>query len=67
LRYDPTERASFPPELNLPAEVPLLDVVVVDVASGQIQEVGARVPSDVNPVSWTPDGRALLTYRYSMR
>jgi Tol biopolymer transport system component len=64
LQYDPRQRATFEPSLNLPPDLPLLKVIVVDVAAGAVTEVGPRVPSDINPVSWTPDGSALLVYRY---
>jgi hypothetical protein len=43
---------------------PLLKVVVVDLASGVVSEVGPRVASDYNPVSWMPDGSALLINRF---
>jgi hypothetical protein len=64
LQYDPSERAVFSPDLNLPADLPLLKVIVVDLATGAVTQVGPRVPSDINPVSWMPDGSALLVYRY---
>jgi Tol biopolymer transport system component len=64
LVYDPSERAHMDLRLRLPGSLPLLKVFVVDLASGTVSEVGPRVPSDVNPVSWTPDGSALLVYRY---
>jgi Tol biopolymer transport system component len=64
LVYDPTERAAFDLSLHLPGSLPLLKVVVVDLASGTVSEVGPRVASDANPVSWTSDGSALLVYRY---
>ncbi|HEY3164313.1 MAG TPA: hypothetical protein VGJ71_08125, partial [Candidatus Limnocylindrales bacterium] len=64
LQYDPSQRATFEASLNLPADLPLLKVIVVDVGSGAVREVGPRVPSDINPVSWMPDGSALLVYRY---
>lgn len=67
LRYDASERARMPGELKLPVDLPLLEVIVVDVVSGAVTDVGVRVPSDVNPVSWTPDGQALLIYRYDVR
>jgi dipeptidyl aminopeptidase/acylaminoacyl peptidase len=64
LQYDPSERARFDLGMRLPPDLPLLKVVVVDVTSGLATDVGPRVPSDINPVSWTPDGSALLVYRY---
>jgi hypothetical protein len=36
----------------------------VDLATGEITLVGPRVAADVNPVSWTSDGSALLINRY---
>jgi Tol biopolymer transport system component len=64
LRYDPTESASFEPRPGRPADLPLLEVVVVDLATGDVTTVGPRVAADFNPVSWTPDGSALLINRY---
>ena len=64
LQYDPSERARMEPSLKLPADLPLLKVIVVDTTSGRVTDVGMRVASDVNPVSWTPDGLALLINRY---
>jgi WD40 repeat protein len=64
LQYDPSQRATFEPSLKLPSDLPLLKVIVVDVATGAVTEVGPRVPSDINPVSWMPDGTALMVYRY---
>ena len=64
LEYDPSERARFDLAMRLPGDLPLLKVVVVDVSTGAVTHVGPRVPSDINPVSWTPDGAALLVYRY---
>ncbi len=65
LRYDPAERALFNyPRHDRPTDLPLLDVVVVDLVTGDITTIGPRVASDGNPVSWTPDGSALLINRY---
>ena len=64
LQYDPSKRATFESSLDLPRDLPLLKVIVVDVATGAVTDVGPRVPSDINPVSWMPDGSALLVYRY---
>ena len=64
LRYDPTERASFDYRRGRPADLPLLEVVVVDLATGKVTKVGPRVAADFNPVSWTPNGSALLINRY---
>ena len=63
LQYDPSERAVFDPAVQ-PADLPLLKVVVVDPATGATTTVGPRVASFYNPVSWTPDGTALLINRY---
>jgi len=64
LRYDPTERASFDPRPGRLVDLPLLEVVVVDLATGEVTTVGPRVAADFNPVSWIPDGSALLINRY---
>jgi Tol biopolymer transport system component len=64
LEYDPSERALIPAELGRGTNYPLLRVLVVDVASGELTNTGQRVPSDVNPASWTADGTGLLIYRY---
>ena len=61
LRKDPTERAILD---NRAGDLPLLDVVVVDLTTGKVVVVGPRVVTDSNPVSWTPDGSALLINRY---
>jgi dipeptidyl aminopeptidase/acylaminoacyl peptidase len=64
LRYDPSERAFFDRRPGRPSDLPLLEVVVVDLATGNVTTVGPRVAADFNPVSWTPDGSALLINRY---
>ena len=64
LRYDPSRRATLPSGLGLPTDLPLLDVVVVDLVTGQVTDVGQQVVSDWNPVSWTPDGTGLLIDRH---
>ena len=64
LRYDPSERANLDPALAQPSDPPLLEVVVVDLATGAVKDVGPRVATYDNPVSWTPDGQALLVNRY---
>jgi hypothetical protein len=64
LRFDP---ASFVPISDLPGrplDMPTLEVVVVDLATGEVTTVGPRVAADYNPVSWMPDGSALLINRY---
>jgi Tol biopolymer transport system component len=64
LRYDSSGRATFDPQPGRQTDLPLLQVVVVDLATGEVATVGPRVASDVNPVSWTPDGSGLLVDRY---
>jgi Tol biopolymer transport system component len=64
LRYDGSSRATFDPVRGRPADLPLLDVVVVDLTTGTVTTVGPRVAADFNPVSWTPDSSALLIDRY---
>jgi Tol biopolymer transport system component len=64
LRYDPDERASFKRRALRPRHPPLMQVVVVKLSTGHVRTVGPRVASDVNPVSWTRDGSALLIDRY---
>jgi hypothetical protein len=51
-------------ELGHGVDNALLRVLVVDVATGNVSNVGMRVSSDLNPVSWTADGSALLINRY---
>jgi hypothetical protein len=41
-----------------------MEVVAVDIASGEVTDLGVQVASFYNPVSWTPDGTALLVTRY---
>lgn len=64
LRYDPSVRATFDVQSGRPVDLPLLDVVVVDLTTGTVTAVGPRVAADFNPVSWTPDSSALLIDRY---
>ncbi len=64
LQYDASRRALFDPAIRRPSDLPLLQVVVVDVATGDATTVGPRVASFFNPVSWTPDGTALLIDRF---
>ncbi len=64
IRYDPSERANLDPALGQPSDLPLLEVIVIDVATGTVNDVGPRVVTFDNPVSWTPDGQALLINRY---
>jgi dipeptidyl aminopeptidase/acylaminoacyl peptidase len=70
LAYNPGRRASFEPKLGLPTDLPLMDVYVIDIPTGEASYVGQagasglQVASDFNPVSWTPDGTALLIDRY---
>ncbi|MFN8620650.1 MAG: hypothetical protein U0869_07915 [Chloroflexota bacterium] len=64
LQYDPTGRAPARPDLGRSISYPLLKVLIVDVATAAVTDTGVRVASDVNPVSWTPDGQALLINRF---
>jgi hypothetical protein len=64
LQYDSSKRTMFDPDLGIQTDWPLLKVIVVDVATGTTTDVGPRVASFFNPVSWTPDGTALLINRY---
>ena len=67
LHYDPTDPTGHPdmdPALGWPPELPVLHVVVADPVTGEVTTVGPRVASFYNPVSWTPDGTALLINRY---
>jgi len=64
LQYDPSQRASYDASIGLPEDWPLLKVEVVDLATGKVTAVGARVASHFNGVSWMPDGSALLINRY---
>jgi Tol biopolymer transport system component len=63
LRYDPSDRA-YVIQQGRTQGFPILDVVVVSLATGRVTDVGAQVASDVNGVSWTPDGRGLLVNQY---
>ena len=49
---------------GVPSGLPLMEVDVQDLESGQTTVVGPRVAAIWNPVSWTPDGAALLINRY---
>ena len=49
LRYDGSERARMDPALPMPADWPLLQVVVVDVATGTVTDVGPRVARRLQP------------------
>ena len=57
------QRAHLRTSLGDVLDLPLLEVVVVDLETGGIHYVGAQVASDVNPPSWTPDG-ALMINRF---
>ena len=67
LRLVEGERAYIEPLLRLPMDLPLLEVVVIDLATGDNTSVGPRVASFFNRVSWTPDGTALLIARFDER
>ena len=56
--------APFDPSLGIPFDLPAMDVVVVDVKTGISSTVGPRVAAFWNPVSWLPDGSALLINRF---
>jgi len=58
------DRATFAPRRGVADDLPLLEVVVVNLVTGKVKQVGPRVASDVNPVSWMPDGSALLIDRF---
>jgi dipeptidyl aminopeptidase/acylaminoacyl peptidase len=64
LRYHPGERTVADPDFGITPGLALLDVVVIDPASGEVIDVGPRVATDYNPVGWTPDGQGLLVNRY---
>ena len=64
LQYDSSKRTRIDPGLGVATDWPLLKVIVVDAVTGSTSEVGPRVASFFNPVSWTPDGTALLINRY---
>lgn len=65
LRYEPRSPwAIFEPNPIHETDLPPMDVVVVDVASGEVTDLGVQVASFYNPVSWTPDGNSLLVTRY---
>ncbi len=65
LRYEPrSPRAIFEPNPIHETDLPPMDVVVVDIASGEVTDLGVQVASFYNPVSWTPFGDVLLVTRY---
>lgn len=65
LRYEPrSPRAVFESNPIHETALPSMDVVVVDVATGEVTDLGVQVASFYNPVSWTPDGNSLLVTRY---
>jgi Tol biopolymer transport system component len=67
LVFDPSARTSFDPALGLPRSlngIALMQVEVFDLETGQASVVGPRVAAFWNPVSWTPDGQALLINRF---
>jgi Tol biopolymer transport system component len=52
LSYDPSDRSV--------GGRPLMKVLVLDVATGEVSELGVRVETDLNGPSWTPDGDLLI-------
>lgn len=52
LSYDPSDRS-----VN---DRPLLKVKVLELATGDVTDLGMRVESDLNGPSWTPDGDLLI-------
>ena len=46
-----------------PRSLPLGEVVLVDVTSGALTDLGVQVPTSRNAVSWMPSGDALLVER----
>jgi len=65
LRYDSSKRTAYDAGLGLPGDsFPLMQVVVVDLVTGDSVTLGPRVAAFWNPVSWTADGQALLINRY---
>jgi WD40-like Beta Propeller Repeat len=65
LHYDSSSpRAIFEPNPMHPTDLPPMDVIVVDVRSGETTPLDVQVASFFNPVSWTPDGTAVLVTRY---
>ena len=56
--------APLDPSLGIPFDLPAMDVVVIDVKTGTNSTVGPRVAAFWNPVSWLPDGSALLINRF---
>jgi Tol biopolymer transport system component len=52
LSYDPSDRSLD--------DRPLLRVLVLDLATEKITDIGMRVESDLNGPSWTPDGNILI-------
>jgi Tol biopolymer transport system component len=52
LSYDPSDRS-----VN---DRPLLEVMVLELATGDVSGLGIRVESDLNGPSWTPDGNLLI-------
>jgi Tol biopolymer transport system component len=64
LRFDPASVVYISDLHGRPEGMPTLEVVVVDLATGEVTTVGPRVAADFNPVSWMPDGSGLLINRY---
>jgi TolB protein len=52
LSYDPSERSD--------SGQPLMDVLILDVETGTVTDLGVRVVTDLNGPSWTPNGDLLI-------
>jgi Tol biopolymer transport system component len=63
LRYDPSQRVQTDESLGMVIDQPKMNVVLLDVATKKLTDVGPSVASDLNPVAWTPDGESLLIDR----
>jgi Tol biopolymer transport system component len=64
LRFHEGERTVADPGLRIGGGLAMLDAIVIDPAGGDVIDVGPRVVTNDNPVSWTPDSEALLVNRY---
>jgi Tol biopolymer transport system component len=64
--YNPVERFELTdPATGGYASWPRLDVKVLSAASGKVKDLGVSVASDVNAVSWSPNGKSLFVNRAS--